>query len=157
MWAEPLIATTEPLASHTVAVTVHDAAGTPCAAVLCAYSLESGTGSLGEMRVLDERGGPRQRVRALALLVREALRYANALGLERVRTEAPERLMPFAARMSGLAGERARGRRVLEGELQAVRTAALRASGDDGSLRGLTPEEAREVEEAVDAAVDVRR
>src|SRR5262245_6915606 len=153
MWPEPLIASTRTVDTHTVAVTTHDAAGVPVAAVLCEHNAAAGFGSFGEMRILDDRGGPRQKRRALVLLVREALRYADTLGITRVHTEAPERLTPFAAKLAGIPGDRVRGRRLFSGELHAVRTAALRVSGDDGSLRDLTPIE----EEEIDGAIDVRR
>ncbi len=153
MWPEPLIASTERLDTHTVAVTTRDSAGVPVAAVICVHNARAGFGIFGEMRILDDRGGPRQRVRALVLLVREALRYADTIGITRVSTEAPERLVPFAARLAGIEGERVSRRRLFHTDLHAARTATLRASGDDGSFRALTPEE----EEAIDAAIDVRR
>ena len=156
MWAEPLTVSTRRTDTHTVAVTVHDAAGVPVAAVLCAHNARAGFGAFGEMRVLDDRGGPKQTRRALVLLVREALRYADALGITRVRTEAPERLEPFASRMCGLSAERAGNRRLYEGELHAARTVALSVSGDDGSLRALTPEEEALLERTIDGAIDLR-
>ena len=154
MWPEPLLADSESLDTHTIAVTVRHAGGRPVAGVICAYNAGAGFGVFGEMRVLDEGGGPRQTVRALVLLVREALAYAAGLGLTQVNTEAPERLRPFASRMSGLDGSRVAGRRVYSAELHAVRSAALRGSRDDGSFREwLRPEE----EEGLDAAIDLRR
>jgi len=154
MWTEPLVPETSVVDTHTVAVTVRDGTGMAVAEVLCLQNAQAGFGVFGEMRVVTSRGAPRQRVRALVLLVREALRYAESIGITRVSTEAPERLRPFAARMSGMAGVRAGRRRRFEAELHAVRTATLRASRDDGSFRdAITPEE----EEALDAAVDLRR
>ncbi len=154
MWPEPLLADVRELDSHTVAVTVHHGAGGPVAGVICAYNAEAGFGVFGEMRVLAEDGGPRQTVRALVLLVRTALDYAHRLGIGHVSTEAPERLHPFASRMAGVEGTRVAGRRLYAGELHAIRSAALAASRDNGSFRDpLTPEE----EEAIDAAVDLRR
>jgi hypothetical protein len=135
MWPEPLLAGSEDIASHTVAVTVRDGAGVPIAAVLCAHNAAAGFGVFGEMRILDSSGAPRQRSRALVLLVREALRYADAAGITRVRTEAPDGMQPFAVRMSGIDGRRLGRKWVFEGELHAVRTAALAASRDDGSFR----------------------
>jgi hypothetical protein len=153
MWAEPLIASTREIASHTVAVTVHDGGGLPVAGVLCLHNARAGFGVFGEMHVLDDRGGPKQTRRALVLLVREALRYAERLGITHVRAEAPERLTPFAARLAGIEGVRlGRTRRAFETELHQARTATLAISGDEGSLRGLTPKE----DEELDAAVDLR-
>lgn len=153
MWAEPLTATTERTDTHTVTVTVRDSAGLPVAAVPCAFNARAGFGVFGEMRLLDDGGGPRQKLRALVLLTREALRYADALGLTHVSTEAPERLVPFASRLAGIDGVEAGRRRVFATELHTARTATLRATSDDGSFRNLTPEE----EEELHAAVDLRR
>ena len=63
------------------------------------------------------------------LLVREALRHAELLGITHVETEAPARLRAFAARMSGLM--HANG--VFAGELSVVRSHNLRATAADGS------------------------
>jgi hypothetical protein len=93
-----------------------------------------------------------QRQRALVLLVREALRYAESIGVRQVRTEAPERLVAFAARMCGFEGERAGDRRTFAGALYAARSAALAVSDEQGRLHGAGGVE----EEAEDAAVDVR-
>lgn len=153
MWPEPLIASTERVDTHTVAVTTRDSSGVPVAAVVCVHNARAGFGIFGEMRLLDDRGGPRQRVRALVLLVREALRYADTLGITRVTTEAPERLVPFASRLAGVEGARMARKRLFEIDLHHARTATLHASGDDGSFRALT----REEEEAIDAAIDLRR
>ena len=153
MWPEPLIASTERVDTHTVAVTSRDSSGVPVAAVICVHNARAGFGIFGEMRLLDDRGGPRQRVRALVLLVREALRYADTLGITRVSTEAPERLVPFVSRLAGVEGVRIARKRIFEIDLYHARTATLRASGDDGSFRALSIED----EEVIDAAIDLRR
>jgi hypothetical protein len=131
-----------------------DGDGRTVAVVTCAHNAAAGWGVFGEMRIVADDGGPRQRVRALVLLVREALRYAEQIGVSHVGTEAPARLEVFAACMCGLATERPSvGRRIFVGELQAVRTAALAASDTDGRLRDITPEQ----EEEIDGAVRLRR
>ena len=131
-----------------------DGAGRTVASVPCAHNAAAGWGVFGEMRVVAEDGGPRQRVRALVLLVREALRYAEQIGVTHVRTEAPARLELFAARMCGLTPERpSPDRRTFTGELHVARTAALAASDDTGNLRDITPEQ----EEEIDGAISVRR
>lgn len=131
MWPEPLTASTEPAGSHTVAVIVRAGDGATVARVLCAHGTASRCGVFGEMRVLDPGGAPRQTARALVLLVREALRYAETIGVTRVETEAPPRLRAFAARMSGLVHDDG----VFAGDLHAVRSHSLRVTDADGSER----------------------
>ena len=46
-----------------------------------------------------------------------------------------------------------RARRLFETELHVARSATLAASGDDGSIRNLSPKE----EEELDGAIDLRR
>jgi hypothetical protein len=154
MWSEPLAAETAAVDTHTVAVTVRDSAGRAVAEVQCLHNARAGFGVFGEMRVIDGGGAPRQRVRALVLLVREALRYAESIGVTQVMTEAPERLWPFAARVSGVAGAPTGARYRFAGELHAVRTAALRATRENGVFQDPMP---YEEELALDAAIDLRR
>ncbi len=131
MWVEPLVAGAETAGSHTVAVSVAAGDGSVVARVLCAYNRVAGCGFFGEMVIVDASGAPRQRTRALVLLVREALRYAETLSIARVETEAPARLRAFAARMSGLAHTDG----VFAGELSAVRSYNLRVTEADGTER----------------------
>ena len=92
-------------------------------------SAQPASGVFGEMRVLDASGAPRQTARALVLLVREALRYADSIGVRRVETEAPPRLRAFAARMCGLAHDNG----VFAGDLQDVRSHNLRVTDANGN------------------------
>ncbi len=151
MWNEPLTATTRQIDDYTIVVTARAADGIECAAVTCVYNAGAGFGIFGEMRVLDDTGAPRQRLRALVLLTREALRFAADNGITRVHTEAPARLEQFAAAMCGIAPDSAGDRRTFAGELHAVRTHALRVSDATGALIGMTTKEER----ALDAAIDV--
>jgi hypothetical protein len=154
MWPEPLTARTVPTGRFTVDVVAVAGDGRTVAVVSCAHNAAAGWGIFGEMRIVADDGGPRQRVRALVLLVREALRYAEQIAVTHVRTEAPSRLEAFAARMCGIAPDRpSPERRTFAGELQAARTAALAASDADGRLRDITPEG----EEEIDGAVRLRR
>jgi hypothetical protein len=112
MWPEPLTA--------------------PVARVRCAHGTQVPCGIFGEMKIVDDRGAPRQRARALVLLVQEALRYAASIGITRVETEAPPRLHAFAARMCDLS-PRADGH--FAGELHAVRSHNLRHTDSNGEER----------------------
>lgn len=129
MWVEPLVASTAVAGSHTVAVTVAAGDGTIVARVLCAHGGAANCGFFGEMVILDAGGAPRQRARALVLLVREALRHAELLGITHVETEAPPRLRAFAARMCGLLHTNG----VFAGELSVVRSHNLLVTQADGS------------------------
>jgi hypothetical protein len=134
MWPEPLTAVTEPIASRTVAVTASAADGTPIARVLCAHGGPARCGIFGEMRIIDDGGAPRQRARALVLLVREALRYAESIGIAHVATELPpgasDAVRGFARRMSGRIEDNVGE---LRGELAAVRSHALDTTDADGN------------------------
>jgi hypothetical protein len=138
MWVEPLTATTALVGGRTVFVTVSAGDGTAVARVLCAHGGPARCGIFGEMRLVDAGGAPRQTARAMALLVREALRYAASIGVTRVETEAPPRLREFAARMSGL--QHTDG--LFSGELDAVRSHHLQVTDADGNELADAPERA---------------
>jgi hypothetical protein len=150
MWPEPLAAATAPLNPHEVTVTVRDAEGRAVAAVRCAHNARDGFATFGEMRLLADAGGPRQRLRALVLLVREAMRYGADIGITHARTEAPARMAAFAARLSGVPGVPVAGRRVVAAELQAMRTALLRETDADGNFTRATEREVAEFDAAID-------
>ncbi|MDE3095846.1 MAG: hypothetical protein KGK07_07580 [Chloroflexota bacterium] len=141
MWSEPLTAASADDGRSVVTVTVLDGQGAPVAHVRCDYNRAAHTGLFGEMVITATGGSPQQRVRALVLLVRQALAAADALGLTRVRTEAAARLLPFAERMSNLRGRElhAGGRFDLAGDLHSVRTHVLDTTGADGSDTAISP------------------
>lgn len=141
MWSEPLTAYTHDDGRSVVTVTVHDGQGAPVATVRCDYNRAARTGLFGEMVITAPGGTPRQRVRALVLLVREALRQADAFGLTHVRTEAPARLLPFAERMSNLRSRELHtgDRHELAGELHSVRTHILDTTDADGNDTTISP------------------
>jgi len=141
---------------HTAVIRLREGAGDVVADVTCAYSRASATGALGELRVRRAGLTARERVRALVLLVREALRLADELGLARVLTEAPADAVPLARRLAGIDGAEAGGRRLFHAELAAVRTHVLTTTTADGDLSGGGDGDAA-IEEAARAAVDVRR
>lgn len=154
MWPEPLTAAAREVDEHTVDVVALDGRGAAVARVRCAYNARAGCGALGEMRIADERGAPSQRMRALVLLVREALRFGAGRGVTRVWTETPERMAPLARRISGLAGGERGGRLRFEGELHAVRTHVLRSSDAHGRFVADADEDE---EQGADGAVDLLR
>ncbi len=137
MWAEPLAAVAVDLDEHQFRVDVLAGDGWLVAAVLCVVNREACTGFYGTMEILDDQGGARQNLRALVLLTREALRHAQALGIQHVRTEAPTRLVPFARLMSNVQGEPidAAGTRThIHGELAQIRTHNLQVTDADGNV-----------------------
>ncbi|MHB8683263.1 MAG: hypothetical protein ACYC9X_02915 [Dehalococcoidia bacterium] len=135
MWSEPLTAGSADRNDHDTMITVRDGQGRAVAAVLCGCNRQTRTGFFGTMEITAPGGSPRQRIRALVLLVREALRTADAYGLTHVRTEAPARLLPFAERMSNIRGRALHADRYdLAGDLATTRTHALDTSDADGNL-----------------------
>ena len=140
MWPEPLAASTRELNPYSADVRVRDASGALVAHVRIGYNRDFGTGYYGEMQIDDPAGGPRQKVRALVLLTREALRHAQEIGLTSVATDAPPRLAAFAARMCGFQpSPRGDGVR-FAGALYAARSAALDASDPDGNFTADPPD-----------------
>lgn len=134
MWIEPLTASARDNGEFEFIVTVSAGDGLAVAAVRCPHSARAGFGYFGEMAVLDPGGGARQTIRALVLLVREALRYASEIGIMRVRTDVPPRLQAFAAQISGVEPRADRGARtgVVAGELHEIRSHALTVSDAGG-------------------------
>jgi len=139
MWAEPLTAETVVLDAYSCAVVAYAGDGLPVARVLCAYNVPAGTGVFGEMSVVDQGGGPRQRIRALVLLVREALRFGAEIGIVSAHTDAPPRLAAFAARMSGLPGEPFGPYVRFGAALHVMRSAALNATDPRGEFVQAAP------------------
>ncbi len=143
MWSEPLTVESRDVdvgKDGTVdgfATTVRQQGGTMVAQVRCITNQQAHTGFFGEMNIIDTAGAPRQRQRALVLLVREALRHAANLGIQHVRTELPPRMQSFAERIAGV---RARAITAdgnwlaLGAELAPIRTHALETSDADGNL-----------------------
>jgi hypothetical protein len=139
MWAEPLTADTTPIGDCTVAVTVRAGDGAPVASVRCAVNRADGFAIFGEMNIDDPSGAPRQRLRALVLLVREALRYGAEIGVVSACTEAPLRMAAFAARMTGQPGEPFGPRVRFAGELHVMRSATLNATDPRGEFLEAAP------------------
>ena len=141
MWIEPLTATAEPEGEFAFRVAVQAGDASPIASVRCPINAAAGFGYFGEMLIADANGAPRQRLRALTLLVREALRFAAENGITAVRTDVPERLQRFAQQISGVEPQLARGERngVIAGELHAIRSFALRISDADGNIADTAP------------------
>ncbi len=140
MWPEPLTADTTLTGEHTFTVTTRAGDGRAVAQVLALHNTDAGYGLFGEMQIIDPNGGPRQRVRALALLVRQALHTAADLGITRAHTDVDATrpaLLDFARRMAGRPGYHAdRDRIRIGGLIHEMRTAALDATDADGNLTG---------------------
>ena len=140
MWPEPLTPATAPLTRYAALHTVRAGDGTLVARVRTAYNAGAGTGMFGEMIITDPAGGPKQRVRALALLVREALRYGAEIGIRDAWTDVPAdrpALLDFARRLAGRAGAWLSVDAVrIGGQLHEMRTATLRETDADGNLTG---------------------
>jgi hypothetical protein len=133
MWTEPLTVTATQTRDAEYVVGVHAGDGALVAMVPVATGANNRCGFFGEMNILDQNGGPRQRLRALALLVRGAIRYAAQIGIEHGETSVPDvRLRAFAEKMSGVAVD-ARGE--LRGALERMHTNVLDVTDEDGNDR----------------------
>ena len=140
VWSEPLTADSRIRDPWTFDTIVRQGDGSPVAGVRCTVNTEARTGWFGDMIITDRYGGPKQTLRALVLLTREALRQANDLGIRRVRTEVPPRLLDFARRMTALQGDAMdadAARTLIAGELAQIRTRTLDTSDADGNLQAL--------------------
>ena len=139
MWAEPLRTAVDDTSEHEFTVRTLDGAGVPVAEVKCGIHRPSRCGIFGEMRALRDDGAPRQRARALVLLVRASLDHAASLGIRKVSTDVPAgpALRDFAAELTGLAGvDRFGGRaRRYFGDLADIRSRVLQTHDDDGRVR----------------------
>lgn len=136
MWSEPLAVRVEDAGAYAFDAIVADGGGRDVARARCAINRGARCGVFGEMVVLDGAGSPRQRLRALVLLIREALRYGAEIGITDVAAETPEALEPLVSRLSGVTPSRAGGRRRYRLALHAARTRVLDETDDSGELTG---------------------
>jgi len=101
-WPEPLAARTRDTdAGYNVIITAGD--GTRVAGLqIDVYGAGRRKNALcGALRITDNNGAARQRVRALALLMREALRHAVELGVVYARADATPDMVQLAKRVTG--------------------------------------------------------
>lgn len=135
MWPEPLTTTIHEITKRRFRALVLDGDGQIVAGVDCVVN-EARCGAFGEMRIDSDAGAPRQRLRALVLLVRASLAHAAAAGVLHVETRAPARMADFAARMTGFAGvPRPDGAIRFAGDLGKIRTHTLDTTDANGDLR----------------------
>lgn len=149
MWVEPLAARVEDAGEYAFDAIVADGGGRDVARVRCAINARAGCGVFGEMEVLDAAAPPRQWLRALVLLIREALRHGAEIGVTDVGAEAPRRLEALVSRVSGIAPDEAGGRMRYRGALHAARTRALDETDGDGNLTRAAAGEADAIARAV--------
>jgi hypothetical protein len=136
MWEEPLTTGIETIDDHHyAAVVLQEGSRRPVAVAKCAVNTETRCGQYGAMIILDDNGGPKQTLRALVLLTREALRHAQELGITHVETEVPDRLKDFAQRLTALAGDRvALDATRFAGDLAQIRTRTLDTTDGNGDF-----------------------
>ncbi len=133
-WPEPLTTAIEAFSERRFRATVLAADGRAVASVDSVVN-SARIGAFGSMTTHGEGGSPRQRQRALVLLVRASLAHAAALGVRHVETRAPARMAAFAARMTGFHGERRPDGTIrFSGDLAAIRTHALDTTDANGDL-----------------------
>jgi hypothetical protein len=137
-WPEPLTAGTTAEDEHHFAAYVFAGDRRIVATVRCAVNKRARCGSFGAIRILDDRGGPRQKLAAMRLLVRASLAHADQLGVTRVTTlHIPEAMRDFAERITNhRAEQRGEGEYRMTGELADIRSSVLDNTDDQGEERG---------------------
>lgn len=136
MWAEPLESLVRDIDEYRFVVVVTDGDGMTVAEADALVNRHAGCGYLAELRIVAAGGGVRQKRRALVLLVREACRHAQALGVTRAHTETTAALRAFGEQLAGRAGTPVGARYRIEGDLAEMRSNVLShtdASGDDAT------------------------
>ena len=139
-WIEPLSVATVDHDEYTFTCTVKENRGRAVAHVKCAVNVPAGCGVFGALFIDDTTGGVRQKIRALCLLTREALRHAHGLGIVTVETTLPPRLRKFAETLSGKTGaalNTSDGRLLIRGglaEMLANAEAKVQTNGDVPSI-----------------------
>lgn len=133
MWTEPLAARARDLDDYRFVVEATDAAGTPLATADALVNRDARCGYLAELRVIDATGTARQRRRALVLLVREACRHAQALGITSVHTETTAALRAFGERLAGRTGSSVGLRFRIGGDLAELRSHLLAITDAEGN------------------------
>lgn len=138
LWPEPLTAGTTDEDPHHFNAYVLDGTGrTVVATVRCAVNRRARCGSFGAIRIIDDRGGPRQKVAAMRLLVRAALAHADQLGITRVTTlQIPEGMRDFAERITNHRAERRNDGYRMTGDLADIRSQVLDRTDDAGQEQG---------------------
>jgi hypothetical protein len=133
MWQEPLAVTSRGLDAYRFVAEVADGGGSVVGVADGLLNRDARCGYLGELRLLDANGGVRQRRRALVLLIREACRHAQALGVTQARAEATASMRALAERLSGRDGRPIGARFLIEGDLAEIRTRLLAVSDAEGN------------------------
>ncbi len=133
MWIEPLTVSSRDLDDYRFSIDVTDGAGTVVAAADALINRGARCGYLAQLRINDPSGGARQRRRALVLLVREACRHAQSLGVITVHTETTAALRAFGERLAGRAGLTHGPRFRIGGDLNDIRTHLLAMTDQDGN------------------------
>lgn len=100
MWTDPLAVTIQPVSPTRYRVIARDALRTVVGVATVHVGPTARTGYFGEMRV-DADGAPRQRVRCMVLLIREAIRHAQDIGLTYGDSHPTPALRAFVARITG--------------------------------------------------------
>ncbi len=139
MWDEPLAARVDDAGEYAFDVVVAEGGGRDVARVRCAINASAGCGVFGEMEIGGADASARQRLRALVLLIREALRHGAALGITDVAADVPPRFAAMVSRVSGMTPTTSGGHMRFRGVLYAVRTRALDETDANGDLVRVLP------------------
>jgi hypothetical protein len=141
MWTDPLSADSQDLTRSLTLIRVRDATGLVCARLTIGHNRQAGTAICGELNIVDDTGGARQKIRALALLVREAYRYALSIGCTTATARnIPPKLVNFVQQMTGVQLEQVGDFYFIrEMSMTALRDAANVATDPDGTFKSGDP------------------
>ena len=134
VWSEPLAASTIDTQPNRYQVRVTQGDGSLVAALRIDWRGNRAT--CGELRVLDANGGPRQKRRALVLLLRAALHHAQDLGVQYGTVLVMPAMQDIAERLAGRQAQivNSDGASFFTGEIAEWRTRALEVSDADGNM-----------------------
>ena len=133
-WPEPLRAEARNINQQRYIVLLITGEGQHVGNVLCTIDRRTRCGTMHELTLTDDGGAPRQRLRGLVLMVREAFRHAADAGITRGSTDAPEQMREFAARMLGFEGRPRGDRTRFSGDVATMRSHILGVTDGDGNF-----------------------
>jgi hypothetical protein len=133
MWPEPLTPTARDIDDYRFAVDVTDGSGAVVATADALVNRGARCGYLAEARITDPSGGLRQKRRAIVLLVREACRHAQAMGITSTTSELTPAIRALGERLAGVAGEPVGERHRVRVDLAHMRSHLLNTTDADGN------------------------
>ena len=133
MWPEPLTPAAYDIDEYRFRVEVTAGADAQLVAVAhCLVNRGARCGYLAEISI-DPDGGARQKRRAIVLLVREACRHAQELGITSCHAELTPAMRALGERLAGVTGEPVGARFRVRVDLAQMRSRLLSITDDQGN------------------------